>query len=159
MLKTGTHYPYYPYTEEMTEAKVQPHPSSIFKWGKNQPGCNLVTVSKKELIMTLLPRTNARFTRQGLIVFGLRYDSKERDFTEEYLTGGDAIAAYNPESADKVYLHQESGFIEFHLIESRFIGTISILGIFAIRFSILYLLHEILMSLFLCSLFCFSYEL
>ena len=112
----------YPYTEEMTEAKVQPHPSSIFKWGKNQPGCNLVTVSKKELIMTLLPRTNARFTRQGLIVFGLRYDCKEKSFTEEYLTGGDAIAAYNPESADKVYLHQESGFIEFHLIESRFIG-------------------------------------
>lgn len=112
----------YPYTEEMTEAKVQPHPRNIFEWGKNQPGCNLVTVSKKELIMTLLPRTNAKFARQGLIVFGLRYDSKERDFTEEYLTGGDAIAAYNPESADKVYLHQESGFIEFHLIESRFIG-------------------------------------
>ena len=112
----------YPYTEEMTEAKVQPYPRNIFEWGKNQQGCNLVTVSKKELIMTLLPRTNARFTRQGLIVFGLRYDSKERDFTEEYLTGGDAIAAYNPESADKVYLHQESGFIEFCLIESRFTG-------------------------------------
>lgn len=112
----------YPYTEEMTEAKVQPYPSSIFEWGKEQPGCNLVTVSKKELIMTLLPRTNARFTRQGLIVFGLRYDSKERDFTEEYLTGGDIIAAYNPESADKVYIQQEGGFIEFCLIESRFTG-------------------------------------
>ncbi len=112
----------YPYTKEMTEAKVQPHPSSIFEWGKEQPGCNLVTVSKKELIMTLLPRTNARFTRQGLIVFGLRYDSRERDFTEEYLTGGDIIAAYNPESAGKVYIQQEGGFIEFCLIESRFTG-------------------------------------
>ena len=112
----------YPYTEEMIEANVQPYPSSIFEWGKNQQGCNLVTVSKKELIMTLLPRTNARFTRQGLIVFSLRYDCKERNFTEEYLTGGDAIAAYNPESADMVYLQQEGNFIEFNLIESRFVG-------------------------------------
>lgn len=112
----------YPYTEEMTEAKVQPYPCSIFEWGKEQPGCNLITVSKKELIMTLLPRTNARFTRQGLIVFGLRYDCKEKNFTEEYLAGGDAIAAYNPESADMVYLQHEGGFIEFCLIESRFTG-------------------------------------
>lgn len=112
----------YPYTEEMTEAKVQPYPGSIFEWGKNQQGCNLITVSKKELIMTLLPRTDARFARQGLIVFGLRYDCKEKNFTEEYLAGGDAIAAYNPESADKVYLQQKNGFIEFHLIESRFMG-------------------------------------
>lgn len=112
----------YPYTEEMAEAKVQPYPGSIFEWGKKQPGCNLIAVSKKELIMTLLPRTNARFARQGLIVFGLRYDSEKRNFTEEYLTGGDAIAAYNPESADKVYLIHEGNFIEFCLIESRFTG-------------------------------------
>ena len=112
----------YPYTEEMAEAKVQPYPGSIFECGKKQPGCNLIAVSKKELIMTLLPRTNARFARQGLIVFGLRYDSEKRNFTEEYLTGGDAIAAYNPESADKVYLIHEGNFIEFCLIESRFTG-------------------------------------
>ena len=106
----------------MTESRVQPYPSSIFEWGKNQQGCNLIKISKKELIMTLLPRTNARFARQGLIVFGLRYDCKEKSFTEEYLTGGDVVVAYNPESADKVYLQQKSGFIEFHLIESRFTG-------------------------------------
>lgn len=112
----------YPYTEGMIEAKVQPYPYSIFEWGKNQQGCNLNTISKKQLIMTLLPRTNARFTRQGLIAFGLRYDSKERNFTEEYLTGEDATVAYNPESADMVYLQQEGNFIEFYLIESRFTG-------------------------------------
>ncbi len=112
----------YPYTEEMTKAKVPPYPSSIFEWGKNQSECNLITISKKELIMILLPRTNGKFARQGLIVFGLRYDCKEKSFTEEYLTGGDAIVAYNPESADKVYLLQEGNFIEFNLIESRFAG-------------------------------------
>ena len=72
--------------------------------------------------MTLLPRTNAKFTRQGLIVFGLRYDCKERNFTEQYLTVRDVVVAYNPESADKVYIQQEGGFIEFCLIESRFTG-------------------------------------
>ena len=50
----------------------------------------------------------------------MRYDCKERNFTEEYLTGGDAIVAYNPEAADKVYLQLEGDFIEFCLIESRF---------------------------------------
>lgn len=112
----------YPYTEEMIAAEVQPHPNSIFEWGKSQPGCNLISVSARQLIMTLLPRVNVKFTRKGLIVFGLRYSCEERNFTEEYLNGGDAVAAYNPESADAVYLLQNGEFIEFRLIESRFFG-------------------------------------
>lgn len=112
----------YPYTEEMIEANVEPHPNCIFEWGKTQSGCNLITVSAKQLILTLLPRVNAKFTRKGLMVFGLRYSSETRNFTEEYLNGGDAVAAYNPESADTVYLLKDGEFIEFHLIESRFSG-------------------------------------
>lgn len=112
----------YPYTEEMIDAKVQPHPNCIFERGKNQPGCNLITVPAKQLVLTLLPRVNAKFTRKGLMVFGLRYRSEERNFTEEYLNGGDAMAAYNPESADTVYLLKDGEFIEFRLIESRFSG-------------------------------------
>lgn len=110
----------YPYTEEMVRAKVEPCPQGIYEWGKERPGCNLIGVSPKQLVMTLLPRTKARFTRRGLQVFGLRYDCKERNFTEDYLKGGEAVAAYNPESADRVYLLKEGEFIEFHLIESRF---------------------------------------
>lgn len=79
-------------------------------------------MSARQLILTLLPRVNAKFTRKGLIVFGLRYSCEERNFTEEYLNGGDAVAAYNPESADAVYLLQNGEFIEFRLIESRFSG-------------------------------------
>lgn len=112
----------YPYTEEMIDAKVQPHPNNIFEWGKSQPGCNLISVSAKQLILTLLPRVNAKFTRKGLIVFGLRYSSEERNFTEEYLNGGDAVVAYNPESADAVFLLRDGEYIEFRLIESRFLG-------------------------------------
>jgi len=112
----------YQYTKEMIEAKIQPYPRSIFEWGKNQLECNLISVSPKLLIMILLPRTNARFSRKGLVVFGLRYDSKEKNYTEQYLSGGDAIVAYNPESADKVYLIEQQGnFVEFCLIESRFL--------------------------------------
>ena len=112
----------YPYTQEMIDENVQPYPNSIFEWGKGQPGCNLITVSQRQLVMTLLPRTKAKFTRRGLYVWNLRYDSGEKNFTEDYLKGGEAVAAYNPESADTVYLLREGGFIEFHLIESRFSG-------------------------------------
>lgn len=112
----------YPYTETMLEAQVQPYPNSIFEWGKKQDGCNLLTVAPKELILTLLPRVKAKFTRRGLAVLGLRYDSKEKDFTEDYLTGRDAVAAYNPESADVIYLIENGDFIKFQLIESRFSG-------------------------------------
>lgn len=112
----------YPYSEEMIDAEVKPHPNSIFEWGKNQVGCNLITVSARQLILTLLPRTKAKFTRKGLIVFGLRYNSENGNFTESYLNGGTAVVAYNPESADAVYLLDDGGFIEFRLIESRFSG-------------------------------------
>lgn len=112
----------YPYTEDMLKAQIQPYPNSIFQWGRGQPGCNLIDVTPRELILTLLPRTKGKFTRRGLVVMGLRYDSKEKDFTEKYLGGGEAVAAYNPEAADKVYLLEDRNFIEFYLIESRFQG-------------------------------------
>lgn len=112
----------YPYTQEMIDENVQPYPGSIFEWGKGQPGCNLITVSPRQLVMALLPRTKAKFTRRGLLVSGLRYDSKAGNFTEDYLRGGEVVAAYNPESADTVYLLREGEFIEFNLIESRFSG-------------------------------------
>ena len=63
-----------------------------------------------------------KFTSKGLIVLGLRYDSKDKDFTESYLMGKDVVAAYNSESADTVYLIENGNFIEFSLIESRFSG-------------------------------------
>ena len=112
----------YPYTEDMLKAQIQPYPNSIFGWGKEQQGCNLIPVKPKELILALLPRSKGKFTRRGLLVMGLRYDSKEKDFTEKYLGGGEAVIAYNPESADTVYLLENGDYIKFNLIESRFSG-------------------------------------
>ena len=57
----------YPYTEPMLEAKVKPNASSIFAWGLSQPGANFIDVTPERVIMTMLPRTKARFTRKGLI--------------------------------------------------------------------------------------------
>ena len=112
----------FPYTDEMLKERIAPHPKDIFMWGRKQDGANLIPISSKKLIMTLLPRTKAKFSRKGLIVFGLRYDSKERNFTEEYLSNKDAVVAYNPDNADAVYLYQKGSFTEFRLIESRFMG-------------------------------------
>ena len=47
----------FPYTEEMLQEEVKPFASSIFEWGKQKEGVNLIPVSKEELILTLLPRT------------------------------------------------------------------------------------------------------
>lgn len=112
----------YPYTEDMLSAKVAPHPRDFFTWGRMQEGADLIPVSNKKLVMILLPRTKAKFTRKGLFVFGLRYDCKERNFTEEYLSGGEAVAAYNPDDVNTVYLFQNGSFTEFQIIESRFWG-------------------------------------
>ena len=112
----------YPYTEDMIEAKIAPYPKDIFEWGRKQDGVDLISISDKRLIMTLLPRTKAKFSRKGLIAFGLRYNCKVINFTEEYLSKKDAVVAYNPENVDAVYLFQNGKYIEFQLIESRFTG-------------------------------------
>lgn len=112
----------YPYTDAMIVAKVAPHSKDIFEWGRKQEGVNLIPISEKKLIMTLLPRTKAKFSRKGLIVFGLRYNCKEKNFTEEYLSKKDAVVAYNPENVDTVYLLQSGKYIKFQLIELRFTG-------------------------------------
>lgn len=110
----------YPYTEPMLEAKVKPNASSIFAWGLTQPGANFIDVTPEQVIMTLLPRTKARFTRKGLIVNGIRY--RNDAYTEQYLRGGDAVAAYNPDDVSVVWLLEKGEYIPFKLIERRFSG-------------------------------------
>lgn len=110
----------HPYTEPMLEAKVKPNASSIFAWGMTQPGVNFIDVTPEQVIMTLLPRTKARFTRKGLTVNGLRY--RHDAYTEQYLRGGDAVAAYNPDDVTQVWLLEKGEYIPFKLIERRFSG-------------------------------------
>ena len=108
----------FPFTEEMLQSSVKPYASAIWNWGMEQPEANLISVSQKQLILTLLPRTMAQFTRKGLIVNKLRYSN--HDFMERYLDGKEVIVAYNPDDVNKVFLLEAGGYTPFELIESRF---------------------------------------
>ena len=110
----------YPYTSEMLESNVKPYANEIWNWKvENDIGTNLISVSNKDLILTLLPRTNGKFTKYGLKVNRLRYHAE--GYKERYLQGGDVIVAYNPDNCNKVWVKEKDGsFVEFSLIESRF---------------------------------------
>ena len=110
----------YPYTPEMLESNVKPYANEIWNWKvENDIGTNLISVSSKDLILTLLPRTNGKFTKYGLKVNRLRYHAE--GYKEKYLQGGDVIVTYNPDNCNKVWVKEKDGsFIEFSLIESRF---------------------------------------
>ena len=110
----------YPYTPEMLESNVKPYANEIWNWKvENDIGTNLISVSSKDLVLTLLPRTNGKFTKYGLKVNRLRYHAE--GYKERYLQGGDVIVTYNPDNCNKVWVKEKDGsFIEFSLIESRF---------------------------------------
>ena len=106
----------FPYTEQMLSADIKPFANSIWNYGLKQMRDNLIKVDSKTLIHTLLPRTEGKFTRKGLIVNKLRY--KNDDFTEQYLSGGTVTVAYNPEDVSMVWLIENGLYIPFELIES-----------------------------------------
>ena len=110
----------YPYTPEMLENNVNPYANEIWNWKvENDIGTNLISLSSKDLILTLLPRTSGKFTKYGLKVNRLRYHAE--GYKEKYLQGGDVIVAYNPDNCNKVWVKEKDGsFVEFSLIESRF---------------------------------------
>lgn len=108
----------FPFTEDMLTDGVKPYASAVWNWGLQQPAANLIQVSEEQLILTLLPRTTAQFTRKGLIVNKLRYAN--RNFMEQYLNGKTATVAYNPDDTNKVWLLENGGYTPFSLIESRY---------------------------------------
>jgi len=110
----------FPYTEEMIAAQIQPYASKIWNHRINQTGANLIDVDAATLMLTLLPRTTGRFSRNGLHVNKLRY--KHEAYTESYLKGGVAIVAFDPDDVSKVWLLENGRYIPFELIESRFNG-------------------------------------
>ena len=108
----------YPYTESMIQERVLPTSCSIWNYGLKQASADLLDITSEELILTLLPRTEGRFTRQGLKVNGMRY--RHDNYTEKYLAGGTATVAYNPENTSYVWLLENGSYILFELIESRY---------------------------------------
>ena len=110
----------FPYTEDMIAAQVKPYASQIWNWGKSQIGANLIEIGKKELMLTLLPRTTGKFSRTGLKVNKLRYHHE--GYTEQYLSGGNVTVAYNPENVTSVWVLEDGTYTEFTIIESRYQG-------------------------------------
>lgn len=108
----------FPYTNVMLENGIKPYANEIWKWGSEQEEKNLITVSKEELVKTLLPRTKGRFTRNGLYVNGLHYHNIQ--YNEQYLQGKDAIIAYNPENVSTIWLLEKGNYIDFKLIEQQY---------------------------------------
>ena len=100
------------------KSKIPPYANEIFKYGRNLEGTNLVKVDKRQLMLTLLPRTTGKFTRSGLIVNHVRY--KNPNYVEKYLSGGNVTVTYNPDDSSFVWLVDKGNFIEFELIESRY---------------------------------------
>lgn len=110
----------FPYTEEMLTDNVQPTASAIWNWSMKQPGANLISVSREQLLLTLLPRTTGTFARNGLKVNQMRY--AHDGYTEAYLKGGAATVAYNPDDVSCVWLVENGSYARFELVERRFNG-------------------------------------
>ena len=110
----------FPYTEDMLKGNIKPHSMDIFEYAKNEIGADLISVSKRELAMTILPRTTGSFSRYGLKVNKLRY--RNDDYTEAFLKGGNCPVAYNPQDVSMVWVIENGKYIPFDLIDSRFEG-------------------------------------
>lgn len=110
----------FPYTDAMLDNNVQPKSSTIWNWSMSQAGANLITVSHEQLMLTLLPRTEGTFSRNGLKVNQMRY--AHSDYIESYLNGGTATVAYNPDDVSCVWVVENGSYTQFDLIENRFNG-------------------------------------
>ena len=103
-------------SKEMVAAGVQPTANSLWRWGCAQAGANLIPIDAGSLKRTLLPRTEGKFTRRGLVVHKQRYRHCEGKFTERYLNGGKVTVAYDPDDISSVYLYESGFYTRFELI-------------------------------------------
>ncbi len=112
----------FPFTEEMLELNVKPYSKSIWQYGiENLRGCNVLqNITKEQIILTLLPRTEGSFSRFGLRVNGLRYFTE--GFFERCLKGGKVTVAYDRADVSCVWLYEDEKYTRFDLIESRYQG-------------------------------------
>lgn len=108
----------FPFTEEMLCNNLQPYSSSVWNWCLNKGTANLTEVNARQLILTMLPRIQGRFTRFGLKVGRLHY--KRDGYTEKYLYKETVTAVYNPDNVSDVWIIENGEYIKFDLIEERF---------------------------------------
>lgn len=108
----------FPYTEEMLQQRIKPYSQDIWIYGLTKEESNVLEIGTEDVMMILLPRVKAKFTRFGLAVNGLHY--RNDDYKKEMLNGGTGIVAYSPEDSGRVYLIEDGRYTAFTLIEQRF---------------------------------------
>ena len=101
-------------------SKIKNHSKDLWNYCLKNNKDNLINVDEESLKLTLLPRTNGKFKRDGLWVNKLRY--KAYGFTNDYLAGGNEIVAYDPQDVSYVWLLRNGQFYKFDLIEQFFKG-------------------------------------
>ena len=107
------------YTKEMLDKRIKPYSNELWNYGRKQDGANLISVDQESLRLTLLPRTTGNFSRKGLLANGLRY--KRENCTERFLKCENCVVSYDPNDVSKVWLFESGVYLEFELIERRYI--------------------------------------
>lgn len=109
------------YTEDMIRNNVPPYSNDIWNWiVSSQKDFSLIPVKRDKLKLTLLPRANGVFRRNGLIVNNTRY--KNDTYKEYYLSGKIVNIAYDPNNIDSIWLIENGDYVKFNLIELEYSG-------------------------------------
>lgn len=112
----------YPYTAEMLSIPIKPCASAIWNIKKEEPFATLISVSRQQLALTLLPRTIGKWSRFGCKVNQLHYCTDQ--VKNKLLAGGTDTIAYNPDDCSFVWLVQEDGsFIKMSLTAKQYAGA------------------------------------
>lgn len=96
-------------------------PLSIWNWGIQQRTGRMRTVAEDALKVSLLPRTKATFSELGVCVFGIYYSSQEilengwMHRSKEVTRPKSLDAAYDPRTADYIYLFPKKNSAEYWL--------------------------------------------
>jgi len=114
----------FPYTFEMMNENIKPYSIDLFNYFyKIDPNKMISIKDKKILNLTLLPRTTAKFSREGLILSKkLRYRCMDGGYRQEYLKGEEAIVAYNKDDLTIIYHVFKKSYIPFEIIEEKYKG-------------------------------------
>ena len=114
----------FPYTFEMMNEKIKPYSIDLFNYFyKTDPNKMISVNDKKTLYLTLLPRTTAKFSREGLIFSKkLRYRCVEGGYRQEYLIGEQVTVAFDKNNLTIIYLFLKNAYTPFEIIEEKYRG-------------------------------------
>lgn len=116
----------YIHDKEMIKDGVSPIPAHLFEWGMKNRAGKLRTISKEQLMLTLLPSAHASITEFGIKWNGMYYTNetalREQWFVESRLSGRKKISiTYDPRDVGIIYLQNKNkhSFERCYLLEHQ----------------------------------------